>query len=159
MSDSPIGKRIKYERKAAGLTQSDLAAKIGVAASMIGQWETDARTPKPETLDKIAAALNVSTDRLLYDSVVKKEIIPGRAWVIEIDDPALNNYIFRIEATDSEAFECVQNMMASVAGDISLLTPEARIAQAYNKLNDAGKIVAVERIEELTKISDYQAVK
>lgn len=51
-----IGKKIQAFRKEKGLTQKELAQKLGVSASMIGQYETDIRRPKLETLEKISAA-------------------------------------------------------------------------------------------------------
>ena len=53
------GKRIQNARKAAGLSQKELGEKLGVSASMIGQYENDLRTPKIGTLEKLAVALNV----------------------------------------------------------------------------------------------------
>lgn len=156
MNPSTVGSRIKREREAAGLTQAELANRIGTASSMIGQWENNNRNPKSAVLEKIAAALNISIDRLLYDSVIKTEVLPGKAWIIQIDDPNLDNFIYRIEAVDSESFDFVQNMIASVVADLSQYTPEARLTSAFNKLNEAGKAIAVQRIEELAKIPDYQ---
>lgn len=157
MISSTIGSRIKKEREKAGLTQADLAERIGTASSMIGQWENNNRNPKMSVLQKIAAALNISVDNLLYDTVEKTEIVPGRAWIIYINDPSLDNYIYKIEATDAEAFNYVANAVANVIGDIRKYTPEARLTAAYNQLNDKGRAIAIGRIEELTKISDYRA--
>lgn len=58
------GKRIQRARKAAGLSQKELGEKLGVSASMIGQYENDLRIPKIETLQKIADALKVNLSDL-----------------------------------------------------------------------------------------------
>lgn len=58
------GKRIQRARKAAGLSQKELGEKLGVSASMIGQYENDLRIPKIETLEKVATALNVKISDL-----------------------------------------------------------------------------------------------
>jgi transcriptional regulator with XRE-family HTH domain len=60
-----VGKRIQKIRKEKGLTQKELGAKLGVSASMIGQYENDLRKPKMETIRKIATALNVDESALL----------------------------------------------------------------------------------------------
>lgn len=159
MTSASVGSRIKKEREAANVTQAELAKRIGTASSMIGQWENNNRNPKAAVLGKIATALNISVDRLLYDSVVKTEVIPCRAWIIKIDDPSIDNYIYRIEAADSEAFSFVQNMMAQLVGDIRQYTPEARLSAAFNQLSEEGKAIAIQRIEELAKIPDYRAQK
>lgn len=54
-----IGERIKAARKAANMTQQELADKLGVSGSMIAQYETDKRNPKRETLQRIAEVLKV----------------------------------------------------------------------------------------------------
>lgn len=55
-----IGERIKQARKEKKLSQKDLAKKLDVTASMIGQYENDLRRPKPDTLKRIADALEVN---------------------------------------------------------------------------------------------------
>lgn len=47
------------------LSQSQLAKKIGVSASMIGLYENSERMPSLETLLEISRVFNVSTDFLL----------------------------------------------------------------------------------------------
>lgn len=51
------GQLIQQARKSAGLSQKQLGEKLGLSASMIGQWENDLRNPKLETIQRIAAAL------------------------------------------------------------------------------------------------------
>lgn len=52
-----MGNFLKTTRIAAGLTQKELANKIGVSYQNISQYERDLRNPKNETLEKIAKAL------------------------------------------------------------------------------------------------------
>lgn len=59
------GARIKAARKAAGMTQAELANRLGIPYQSIGQWENDLRNPKFETLQKIASALGISVAELL----------------------------------------------------------------------------------------------
>lgn len=60
------GQRIKAARKAQHMTQSELAAKLGIPYQSISQYERDLRNPKYETLQRIAHALGV-TDLDLLD--------------------------------------------------------------------------------------------
>lgn len=53
------GQRIRAARKKAGMTQTELAKKLGIPYQSIGQWEKDRRKPKLETLQRIAEALGV----------------------------------------------------------------------------------------------------
>lgn len=59
------GQLIKAARKRAGLTQMELAEKLGVPYQSVGQWERDIRNPKYESLYRIAAALDTSISFLL----------------------------------------------------------------------------------------------
>jgi transcriptional regulator with XRE-family HTH domain len=52
-------------RTSSNLTQSAIAEKIGISRSTIGMYETGAREPDFETLEKIADYFNVDIDFLL----------------------------------------------------------------------------------------------
>lgn len=69
-----IGKRIQALRKEKGLTQKELGEKLGVSASMIGQYETDLRKPKIETLEKISAALGVAVSDIVDVSTISPSL-------------------------------------------------------------------------------------
>ena len=51
-----------YLRKRAGLTQQDLAEKIGVTKSAISMYEQGARKPSYEMLEALADCFNVEID-------------------------------------------------------------------------------------------------
>ena len=51
------GERIKKARKKYGLTQKELAKKLGTTQANISQYEVGNRKPKIETLDRIAKAI------------------------------------------------------------------------------------------------------
>ncbi|MGH7942505.1 MAG: helix-turn-helix domain-containing protein [Limisphaerales bacterium] len=61
----PLGLRLTELRQAAGLTQIQLADKLGVHPSNIGFWELSGTPPRGEVLPKMAHALGVSVDALL----------------------------------------------------------------------------------------------
>ena len=52
-------------RETAGITRQDLANKIGISVSALGQYEQGRREPDLQKLAAIAAALHVSVDMLL----------------------------------------------------------------------------------------------
>lgn len=74
-----IGQKIKAIRKNAGLTQKELAQKMGLSFQSIAQWENDLRKPKIETLKKIADALECPIDTFTTDDF--DEEIPSPALV------------------------------------------------------------------------------
>lgn len=59
-----FGKRIKQLRKKKGLSQEDLAFKIGVDRSYMGFVERGERNPTLDKIAKIAKALKVSLSEL-----------------------------------------------------------------------------------------------
>ena len=70
------GQRIKAARKAAGLTQQELADRLHVSFVNISQYENDKRNPKLETLRKIAAAIGVPDYELIGDNELDKPDAP-----------------------------------------------------------------------------------
>ena len=58
------GSRIKRYRKAAGLTQKQLAEAIGLGESAVRNYERDVRTPKKEQLDAMAEAMDIAPEAL-----------------------------------------------------------------------------------------------
>ena len=63
--DMKIGENIRHARQKAGLTQKELGEKLGISQAAVGQFESDKANPKIETLQKIAAALNIKLSELV----------------------------------------------------------------------------------------------
>jgi len=57
--------RLKLLREEAGLTQKQLADKLGVSRGTIGMYEIGQRDPDTETLQKLSDIFGVSVDYLL----------------------------------------------------------------------------------------------
>jgi transcriptional regulator with XRE-family HTH domain len=62
-----IGARIRVQRRERHLTQDELAHQVGVSRSAVAQWETGRTGQITGNLSRIAAALDVSVEYLLYD--------------------------------------------------------------------------------------------
>ena len=60
-SDSALA-RLRSER---GMTQHELAERVGCYPKDISRWETGARTPGAESLAKLAAALGCTSDDII----------------------------------------------------------------------------------------------
>jgi transcriptional regulator with XRE-family HTH domain len=65
LGDETLGQRIARFRKENGLTQVELAEKMGLIQTLISDYERDRTRPHPEMLVRLAIALEVSTDQLL----------------------------------------------------------------------------------------------
>ena len=125
------GKRIKNARRQAGLTQAELADRLGVPFQSISQWERDIRNPKKETIVRIAKALNISVSCLLDSED------------LEIYDSAI-----------SEGQDAVYWVQHHLDG-YSHSKPELLLSRAFSYLNDDGQQQASKRVEELTQIPKY----
>ena len=64
----PFGANLKALRRKAGLTQSQLADKIGVSLLTLFRWEKDERQPRMSEIKALAKALGVSEAELLHES-------------------------------------------------------------------------------------------
>ena len=75
-----FGEKLKEARKAAGMTQEQLASTLSVSRQAVTKWEADKGIPDVENLKNLSRALDVSIDYLLDDgtqldlSVTKKPI-------------------------------------------------------------------------------------
>lgn len=84
-----IGQAIKENRIKKGMTQADLADKVGLATITIRQYENGTREPKLEVLRKIAISLGVSiyslvdfdgATSLLEQDMTESRIEYGSEW-------------------------------------------------------------------------------
>lgn len=60
-----IGSRIGRWRRKAGLTQEDLAVKLGVTPQAVSKWENDLSCPDISLLPELVKILGVTSDELL----------------------------------------------------------------------------------------------
>ncbi len=64
-NDESPGQRLARFRKAKGLTQSELAARIGLIQALISDYERDKLRLSAEMAVRLAVALGLTTDELL----------------------------------------------------------------------------------------------
>lgn len=64
-----LGKRIVQHRKRCGLTQDQLAEKLGITAQAVSKWENDQSCPDITILPKLAELFGTTTDALLGHAV------------------------------------------------------------------------------------------
>jgi transcriptional regulator with XRE-family HTH domain len=62
-----FGKRLAALRKARALTQAVLASEVGCHVTMIRRYEANETQPTLEVIRKLAVALAVSADTLIFD--------------------------------------------------------------------------------------------
>jgi transcriptional regulator with XRE-family HTH domain len=71
------GSRLAALRKAAGLSQTELAKAISVSQQTVAYWETSAVPPRSDVLPKMAKALGVRVEDILGDGPINAVRQPG----------------------------------------------------------------------------------
>jgi transcriptional regulator with XRE-family HTH domain len=71
-----IGSRIKARREQLGITQPELARLIGVTKGAIGNYETDANSPKASMMYRLFDVLKCDANYLFQDETEPLEIDP-----------------------------------------------------------------------------------
>ena len=143
-----IAERISAERKAKGLTQKELGQRLGIGESSISQYESGARNPKPETLRRIADALNCDFYWLLFekDFSTHEKATLDTVTVFNIQDPHQQRVVEVVSARLENAYKNIGYSFSNM---------ELQVVQLLSKLNDDGQRKAMERVGELTEVSRY----
>ena len=68
--EQTIGKRISQMRKEKGLTQEELAMKLGISAQAVSKWENDIACPDIGLLPQLAKLFDVSVFMTAVDNVL-----------------------------------------------------------------------------------------
>lgn len=71
---STFGQRLRLLREERKLAQKEIADLLSVSQSSIGKYESDQRTPDPNSIIKLAVFFDVSTDFLLGHSGIRNPL-------------------------------------------------------------------------------------
>lgn len=134
------GEKILFQRKKAGLTQKALGELCNMPDSQIRQYELGKVEPKIENIRRIASALQISISDLIADwkNVSKDEIMAD-----------LSDYgggFYGKEAPKETQEKITERFFGR----------KAEICRKIDLLNDSGQDKALEQVELLTKIPEYQ---
>jgi transcriptional regulator with XRE-family HTH domain len=145
---SNIGSHIMAERVGRGLTQQQLADVVGVTRASICRYESGKRTPKIDTLQKIAKALDVDWTELVSEEE-RSELL------IEAAKPILNK--LHEEAKNGTLTAEPSHMVPDRAWHFT------RIHHNYERLNTDGRLAAGECFmlnlddETIKEVAEYVA--
>ena len=95
-----IGRRIRECRQALGMTQSQLAKRIGVTGSFVGHIERAEKVPSLETVARLSAELGVTMDWLVFG--IRQRCDAGPCALYAELDAIMRNYGFRERGEDGE---------------------------------------------------------
>lgn len=142
-----FGDKLKEERKKKGISQKELGQKLGVSQAMIAQYEKGDRTPKIETIKKIAKALEVEAIVLMgYCNSIIIDVFSGGAVSSNI---SIDEILEELGLTENDLDVLKKSIKSNQEGT------EKELLINYRKLNNKGQEKAVEQVEMLTKIDEY----
>jgi len=157
-----ISNRIIKARKKANITQKELGHRMGISEASISQYESGKRKPKYDTLQRIAAALNININELLVDGNINISTDVNPRW-LELKDKldngtATNEEYLEYKEIFKKASSLSSNSMKSIIDtllDYQIKSDEP-IIMYYHRLNHEGRKEAVKRVRELSLINEYK---
>lgn len=70
-----FGEMVRTLRVEKGMTQLDLARRMGVTDKAVSKWERDLSIPDVASLPKLAEELGISVDELLQAKTAAQEVV------------------------------------------------------------------------------------
>ena len=157
-----IGDRIRTVRKEKGLTQKQLAQRLGVSASMVGQYETNVRKPKFETLKNFSEALDVNITELIDIDDISPSLLSMSPLVDQcksILSRAAPNETIILSDEEKAQLRQLANLVYSAKEELSNNTFLVEILRdeyisLFDKLNFQGKYLSVKMVSDLVNNPD-----
>ena len=80
-----LGEKLTQARKAAGLTQADVAARLNVSRQAVSRWESGHSKPSTEKLLALGAFYGVSIDQLLNAGNSEEPTVEATPDLLEVE--------------------------------------------------------------------------
>lgn len=84
MANTSMGEIISTLRKEKGMTQKDIADKLGITDKAVSKWERDVAFPDTATIPKLAEIRGVSVEELMQAKAVPVNGHKGAGYLINI---------------------------------------------------------------------------
>lgn len=167
---SAMGQRIQELRKAAGLTQEQLAQRIGVSMAAVRNYENGLREPNSKAMAALERFFKVSGEYLrceidretfLQNSAVIQDRLDGlvglfQAFKLDFDCSSQERQMLAVSIL-SGVMETVTTQLLHDDGPADLDGEQfAQIFQAAFELNSQGRTELAKRAAELTQLEQYK---
>lgn len=148
------GKNIRAARQSKKISQKSLAEIAGINPTLLSQYETGRKIPKPETIAKIAAALNLEYS--YSASGEAKFHNPARFVLSDARDKLLLSLGYKVVWDEDDAFMGIQGhqRLYEVSDqDLELLETETQAFFAFRlkQLLDNSRIVGASKKSDKEK--------
>ena len=142
--DMTIGKRIAQLRREKGLTQEELANRMGVSPQAVSKWENDQTCPDISALPKLARLFGVTVDELLEG----KEALPAVRMLPPEQRKDIKDMLLRITVDSAEGDRIRVNLpmaLVEIAMEIGMEMPQING-------NDALKGIDMKKVLEMVRL-------
>ena len=152
------GANIKAARKAAGLTQKQLADRLGISFVNISQLENNQRTPNMVTLQRLADALGIHIFDLTGIGPEMDKYKVEIAWKdgIQPSDEKRKELEKALSAGPRALYDELGDDKKQEFWTVLMKPLHAQLNEAFERLNEDGQEIAVQRVRELGRIPEYQ---
>lgn len=128
--EKSLGKHIAQNRKALGLTQDQLAEKLGVTAQAVSKWENDQSCPDIALIPTLAQIFGITIDELLGNTapavraeVVDNEKKDGKGWEFHWDAGRNSSLSFAVSVLGVGVVYLLNNLFTLGASFWDVLWP------------------------------------
>ncbi len=137
-----IGNRISKYRKEKGLTQEELATKLGVSSQAVSKWENDASCPDISLLPQLCRTLGISSDELLTGNSNEVKLVPVE------QRKSLDELTLRVKVNSAQGDKVRVNLPMSLVKVAMEIGVEFNVSSTGS---DALKNVDLEKILQLVE--------
>jgi transcriptional regulator with XRE-family HTH domain len=101
-----FGDHLKEIREEKGLTQSDLANLVEVHVVQLSKYERNLASPSVDVVKRIAEALQITTDQLIYGDAKQKA-------KDKIQDHELLNLFSKVQTLKKDDVHCIKSLITA----------------------------------------------
>ena len=149
-------KRLRLARQGYGLTQSELAERLGTTQQTIARWETGKAEPNLAALRDLAVCLNTTVDRLLgRKSVLEHQTTNPFAWISGDKSGYWGNIGIRLPHDRfSTWYPITTSTMEQVFGELQNVEPNRWLS--FQTLNNKMVICRPSQLQALTFLDEAE---
>lgn len=149
-----IGNRISKHRREKGMTQEELAEKLGVSSQAVSKWENDQSCPDISLLPTLCRIFGISTDELLTGRNDEVRMIPAE------QRKSLDELILRVRVNSAAGDKVKVNLpmsLVKVCLELGIsVTPQMNGIEGLQNL-DLGKIMELAERGMIGKLVEVES--
>lgn len=156
MQHMNIGAVIARERRVHGLTQEELAARLGVTKAAVSKWELMQSLPDTALLPSIASQLSLTLDELFdwRDQLTDGEVDALGKEVRQLFDEQLDAGLARVESLAREHRGCASLLVRLAAETVGAATRQAAHMMQETPDDDDARVRLQETTQQLASSVD-----